>query len=378
MNDDLRESVNRWRLVLGSFSEDALGNAQKGEGFSEDYQEIDKLLDFLYEREYEDERGVRKEGGLDPSQLTVPEWIRKIRRMFPKEVVERLENEALDRYQLTDILTDKKVLESMQPNMNLLKNILALKGRMTGDVLETAKRIVKTVVDELTKKLENDVKRSFSGRKDKNSSSTFKSAKNFDFKKTIRKNLKNYDGDRKSIVLENVYFNNRVKRFNPWNIVICVDESGSMMDSVIYSAIMAGIFAKLPVLQVSIVIFDTEVVNLTGYVEDPVEVLMSVQLGGGTDIGKAMQYCESLVETPHRTIMVLVSDLCDGAGYRTMYASTKRIVESGVRLFALTAMDENSQGMYDKNAAKIMAGLGAKVAACTPGSLAGWIAEAMN
>ena len=369
-----RETVNRWRLVLGSFSGEALNSGS--EGFA--YQEINDLLDFLYTREYGDERGVRQEGSLDPSQIIVPEWIRKIRKVFPKEVVERLENDALDRYQLTEILNDKKVLESMQPNMNLLKNILALKNRMKGDVVETAKRIVRQVVDELIKKLENDIRRSFSGKINRSESTTFKISKNFDFKKTVRKNLKNYDSNLKTIVPHNIYFNPRIKRFNPWNIIICVDQSGSMLESVIYSAIMASIFAKLPTLRISLVIFDTNVVDLSGYVDDPVDVLMSVQLGGGTDIGKAMEYCETLMETPVRTMMVMVTDLCDGAGYRPMYTSAKRIIESGAKLFILTGMDEGSQGMVDNNAAKIMAGLGAKVATVTPGSLALWISESMR
>jgi hypothetical protein len=141
---------------------------------------------------------------------------------------------------------------------------------------------------------------------------------------------------------------------------------------------MASIFAKIPLLKISLVIFDTQVVNLSGYVDDPVDVLMSVQLGGGTDIGKAMCYCETLIETPVRTMMVMVTDLCDGAGYRPMYASAKRIIESGAKLFILTGMDEQSQGMVDKNAAKIMAGLGAKVASVTPLSLSAWIAESLK
>ena len=342
------------------------------------YREIDDLMEFLYGREYGEERGVRQEGSLDPSAITVPEWIRKVRRMFPVEVVERLENEALDRYQLTELLTDKRVLETMQPNMNLLKNILALKDRMSGEVVETARRIVRAVAEDLSKKLENEIRQGFSGRLNRSESTTLRMAKNFDFRKTVRKNLKNYDSGRRRLVLERVYFNRRIKRFNPWNIIMCIDQSGSMLESVIYSAVMAGIFTKLPALKINLVIFDTEVVDLSGHADDPVETLMSVQLGGGTDIGKAMNYCETLIETPLRSMLILVTDLCDGAGYRPMYASARRMVESGARLFVLTGMDEQSQGMYDKNAAGIMAGLGARVAAVTPGSLAGWIAQAMN
>jgi predicted metal-dependent peptidase len=371
-----REAVNRWRLILGSFSNDAL--YADGEGGAFAYHEIDELMDFLYSREYGDDRGIRQEGSLDPSQLIVPEWIRKIRKVFPKEVVERLENDALDRYQLSEILTDKKVLESMQPNMNLLKNILSLKNRMQGEVVETAKRIVRQVVEELIKKLESDIQRSFSGKINRSESTTARISKNFDFKKTLRKNLKNYDSGLQTVIPHRIYFNPRLKRFNPWNIIICIDQSGSMLESLIYSAIMASIFAKIPLLKISLVIFDTQVVNLSGYVDDPVDVLMSVQLGGGTDIGKAMGYCETLIETPVRTMMVMVTDLCDGAGYHPMYASAKRIIESAARLFVLTGMDEHSQGMVDKNAAKIMAGLGAKVASVTPLSLTAWISESMK
>jgi predicted metal-dependent peptidase len=249
---------------------------------------------------------------------------------------------------------------------------------MKGDVVETAKRIVRQVAEDLMRQLEQDVRRSFSGKINRCESSVFKVSKNFDFKKTIRKNLRNYDRGLGTIIPHRVYFNPRIKKYNPWNIIMCVDQSGSMLESVIYSAIMAGIFARLPILNISMVIFDTEVVDLSGYVDDPVDLLMSVQLGGGTNIGKAMEYCEGLIQTPARTITVLVSDLCDGYGYTPMYSSTKRIIESGGKLFVLTAMNEQSQGMYDENAARIMAAMGARVASVTPGSLARWVAEAIS
>jgi Mg-chelatase subunit ChlD len=383
------ELTNRWRLILGKFSEQSLGllgnsdessesNESGDSGNAGDYREADDLLDFLYGREYDEERGIRRDGSQDPSQIIIPEWIRRIRSVFPKEICLRLENDALDRYQIFEILTDKKVLESMQPNMNLLKNILTFKDRMKGDVIDTAKNIVRQVAEELTKKLEQDVRRSFSGKINRSESSVFKISKNFDFRKTIIKNLKNYDKDAKRIIPHRVYFNPRIRKYNPWSIIMCVDQSGSMLESVIYSAIMAGIFSRLPILNISMVIFDIEVVDLSGYADDPVDVLMSVQLGGGTNIGKAMEYCEGLIETPKRTIMVLVSDLHDGYGYNPMYNSAKRIIESGAKLFVLTAMDEQSQGMYDENAAKTMAATGAKVASVTPRSLAEWVAYAIK
>jgi predicted metal-dependent peptidase len=340
------------------------------------YQSVDDLMDFLYGREYSDERGIR--GSLGKSSLTVPEWLVKVKAAFPKEVSERLENDALDRYALNEILTDKSVLEKMQPNMNLLKNILAFKGRMRADVLDAAKRIAGRVAEDLAKKLESDIMLSFSNRLDRSRSTAFRTSKNFDFKKTIRKNLKNYDSKENAMVLEKIYFSQRVKRFIPWEIVMCIDQSGSMLESVIYSAVMASIFSRLPVLRVKLVIFDTDAVDLSGYADDPADVLMSVQLGGGTDIGKALRYCEGLIETPLKSILILVSDLCDGAGSTPMYSAARRLIEAGVKVFALTGMDEASQGMYDKHASAIMAALGAKVASVTPGSLAGFIAEAIR
>ncbi|MDR1961381.1 MAG: VWA domain-containing protein, partial [Gracilibacteraceae bacterium] len=286
-----------------------------------------------------------------------------------------LEAHALERYGLTDLLRDASVLSRLEPNMTLLKQILSLKNMMQGEVLDTARRIVRQVVDDLTRKMQTEIRSAIMGRRDRNRSTLFRCAKNFDMKKTIRKNLKNYDRERDCLVVERVFFHRNVERMNPWHIVICVDESGSMLDNVIHSAVMAGIFAGLPVLSVKLVIFDTNIVDLSDYVRDPVEALMSVQLGGGTDIGRALAYCESLIGTPLRTIVVLVSDLCDGAGYRPMFASARRIVEAGARLICLTALDQSCAGMYDRTAAKHLAALGASVAALTPGRLAGWIGE---
>ena len=158
-------------------------------------------------------------------------------------------------------------------------------------------------------------------------------------------------------------------------MILCVDESGSMLDSVIHSAVMAGIFAKLPMLDVKLVIFDTKVVDLSGYVEDPVETLMSIQLGGGTNIAGALSYCETLIDFPYRTMVILISDLYEGYGYRNLYSVSKGIIESGAKLIALTALDMDANPCYDRHAAASLAGLGAHVGAMTPEELAEWIGK---
>lgn len=371
-------NLNKWRLILGKYSDNQIGFKEGASSLN--YMDMDELLDYLYSREYGEEDGVRRErnGSLDPSNLTVPSWITKIREVFPKETVEILEKHALDKYELTELLTDKEVLEKLEPNKELLKNILQMKHLMKGEILETAKEIVKKVADDITKKLESDVKKAIVGRVNKNKSSLIKSSRNIDYKRTIKANLKNFDTEENRLVVDKVYFNDRVKKYNPWNVIIAVDESGSMLDSVIHGAIMAGIFSKLPMLKTNLVIFDTEVVDLSGYIDDPVTTLMSVQLGGGTNITKALQYCETLIENPHKTMVILVTDLYEGYGYGNMYATAKSIIESGAKLIVLTALDMEATPIYDKDAAQKMASLGAKVGAMTPGGLSEWIAKIIS
>lgn len=368
------EQLNKWRLILGKYSSEQLPFDDDGTGIR--YVELEDVLDFLYSREYGEEDGVRQQtGGSDGSSLTVSEWINKIRGLFPKETVEIMEKQALDRYGMTELLTDKDVLARLEPNQELLKTILQLKGSMNQDVLAEARKIIRHVVDDLTKKLEQDIRQSIIGRVDRNRTSPVKSSRNFDIKKTIAKNLKNYDRENNRLVLERVYFNARVKKYNTWRVIIAVDESGSMMDSVIHSAVMAGIFAALPMLDTKLVIFDTNVVDLSGYVDDPVETLMSVQLGGGTDIGKAVSYCDTLIDNPDRTIVVLITDLYEGGNVGNLYAATRGIIEAGSKMIVLTALDMNANPNYNRNIAADMVRLGANVAAMTPNQLAEWVAD---
>ncbi len=368
------ERLNKWRLILGKYSSEQLSFSDDGTGIR--YVELEDVLDFLYSREHGEEDGVRQQtGGSGGSSLTVSEWINKIRGLFPKETVEIMEKQALDRYGMTELLTDKDVLAKLEPNQELLKTILQLKGSMNQEVLAEAKKIIRHVVDDLTKRLGQDIRQSIMGRVDRNSTSPVKSSRNFDIKKTIAKNLKNYDRENKRLVLERVYFNARVKKYNTWRVVIAVDESGSMMDSVIHSAVMAGIFAGLPMLDTRLVIFDTNVVDLSGYVDDPVETLMSVQLGGGTDIGKAVGYCDTLIDNPDRTIVVLITDLYEGGSVGNLYAATRGIIEAGSKMIVLTALDMNANPNYNRNVAADMVRLGANVAAMTPNQLAEWVAD---
>ena len=362
-------ALNRWRLVLGKQAE--------GEMTLSDVRlsRMDDALDFLYGREAGDD--VRQ-GGLGASSPTVAHWLSEVRTLFPQETAEVLQRHALDRYQLTELLADREVLERLEPNQALLETVLSLKHMMKGPVLETARRIVDKVVRELTQKMEQEVRTSALGKLDRSSRSPVRSIRNLDFKRTIRENLAHFDTANNRLMLEKLHFNGRIKRYNPWRVILCVDESGSMLGSVIHSAVMAGIFAKMPMLDTKLVIFDTSVVDLTGYVGDPVQALMSIQLGGGTDIAGALRHCESLITKPHRTMVVLVSDLCEGGPRKNLYGVARDIIESGAKLIALTALDEHADPAYDRTVGQTMANLGAWVGAMTPAKLADFMAQVMR
>ena len=367
------KSLNRWRLILGSFAEDNIE-------LSSEYSEMDNALGFLYDREYGKESGYadfenddKIKGGKEKSSLTVPIWVAKVKKLFPKNTVEIMQNQALEKYNMTEMLTDENILKEMEPNMELLKNILTFKDMMNGNVKKLAYDIVRKVVEDLKKKLESDIKKVFYGKKLPNSTTSNKIFKNLDVKKTIRNNLKNYNIEDKTIFVDKLYFNQNIKKYNPWHIIILIDESGSMMNSVIYSSIMASIFANLPYLSIKLIIFDTSIVDLTDYVKDPIDVLFKVQLGGGTDIVKALEYAKKITTIPEKTIVLLISDLYDSNDYKYMYKSSKDIIEARSKLFVLPALDYNADSSYDKNAAKQLARIGAKVAAITPNELSKWI-----
>ena len=373
-------TLARWRLVLGRYAKDQLNV-----NMSLEQQRIEDALDFLYSREYRG-RGVRGEddaaqssgGGLDPSQLTVPRWLAEVRELFPKETIAVIEKHALDRYGLTELITDPEILRRLEPSFDLLKMLLTFRGHLKGEVLNEARRIIRNVVEEIKQRLTAEVRRAFSGRRNRFRHGNLKMAQNLDWRGTIRKNLRNFDTARKQMVVDQVLFFSRIQRRLPWRVILCVDQSGSMAGSVIYSAVMAGILSGLPLIDVKLVVFDTSVVDLSGQAEDPVEVLMSVQLGGGTDIGKAMRYCEQLIEDPHRSIVVLISDLCEGAAPGQLLASCRRFREGGAKLLGLAALDENASPSYDVRMAEMLAAAGMDIAALTPKHFAEWLAKTIS
>ena len=307
--------------------------------------------------------------------LNAAEWITKVRTLFPKQTADVLERQALERFNMTELLTDKKVLEEMKPDIALLKTIIQLKHLMNGEVLQAALKIAKQVADDIKQKLDMTIKRSLTGRLDKNTSSVMKCSANLDFKKTIRRNLKNYDKASNQLILKDIYFSGRVKKHNKKRIIIAIDESGSMLGSVIYSAVMAQIISKLPFAEVKLIIFDTSIVDLSDHADDPAQTIMSVQLGGGTDIAKALTYCESLIVTPRDTCVIVVTDLYEGGSEAQLMNVSKNIITSGAHLSFLTALDENADPAYDKATGQRLADMGSFVGGLTPDKLGDYIGK---
>lgn len=364
-------TLSRWRLVLGRYAKRALPlPPDRVEARAE------AALDYLYGREYAG-RGVRH-GSLDPSQLTVPRWLSEVRELFGGETAEIIERHALERYGMTELITDPDVLARLQPNMDLLRAILTFRGQMEGPVLETARRIIRDVVEDLKRRLEQQVRRTLSGRRNRLRHSPLRIAQNFDWRGTIRRNLKHWDRDTQRLIVEDVRFFSRVERRIPWDVIIAVDQSGSMVDSVIHSAVVAGILAGLPAVRIKLILFDTSVVDLSDHADDPVEVMMSVQLGGGTNIGQAVAYAETLIERPSRSVFILVSDFYEGGSPKVLISNVRRLAEAGVTLLGLAALDERAQPSYDRQTAEQLAGAGMEIGALTPKGLAEWLVKTIS
>lgn len=371
------ESLRRWRLMLGRYATQPLSSAQ----FQASDWKLDQALEYLYGREYEGRGLTRPSGGagsLDPSQLRAIDWLNQSRKLFPKDVFERMQTQAIERYQLNDLLSDPSVLRSLDASPGLARALLGLRGRLSGQMRDAVREIIQKTVDDITRRLKSDFVNALVGRRNRQRRSEVENAQNFDARATIQANLKNYDADRGQLVIRRPLFNTRVKRNLPWDVVLCVDQSGSMMDSVIYSAVIAGIMSALPTVRVKLVVFDTSVVDLTHLAQDPVEVLLTVQLGGGTDIGRAVRYCESLITNPQRTVFALISDFEEGAMPGPLLAAVQRMAQARVKLLGLAALDESANPVFDRQMAQRLANQGMHVAALTPTHFAQWLAEVMN
>lgn len=368
--------AERWRLLLGEAGEACLGPGGAG-------MPMDRALAWLYGRDDPQPQGgadprdaLDRHGGSEASQLTVPEWINEIHELFPKETIERLERDAIERYGIDEVVTNPEVLERATPNPALLQAVLRTKHLMNPQVLALARQLVAKVVQELIEKLARQVQRAFGGRRRPQRLSLTGAAAQFAARQTLRRNLRHYDTERRRLVIQRPLFHVTAQRtLEPWQVLLLVDQSGSMLGSVIHAAVTAACLWGLPGVKTHLIAFDTEVIDLTENVTDPVAVLMGVQLGGGTHIGHAVGYAAERIEVPRRAIVVVISDFFEGMAEHVLVNHVRALVAQGTQVLGLAALDERADPVYDHALAARLVEAGAHVGAMTPGQLAAWLAE---
>ncbi|SET20933.1 vWA domain-containing protein [Thorsellia anophelis] len=370
MNKITNPGILRWRLLLGEAAKSNLGQLDEG------YLKIDAALEWLYGQDPSKTEQGERSADLGDSRLTVPEWINEINELFPKEVIERLEKDAIELYGIDEVVTNLEVLERIEPSETLLKAVLHTKHLMNPDVLAAARKLVQAVVKQIMDRLAKEIRQSFSGTRDRNKPSSIKIARNFDFKRTVKTNLHRFDAKTKKLYIDSPAFMSRVKKHTEkWDLFLLVDQSGSMVSSVIHSAVMAACLWQLPGMKTHLIAFDTQIVDLTSNVNDPVELLMKVQLGGGTHINKAVAYTQSRISNPSRSLIVIISDFYEGGSESDLVRIVQTAVQAGTKVLGLAALDSTAHPNYDKALATRLVAVGAQIGAMTPGQLATWLAE---
>lgn len=318
---------------------------------------IDKTLEALYNTD--------RKGGLGPSSPNVARWLGDIREYFPGTVVQVLQQDALQRLNLTSMLTEPEMLETVVPDVHLVANLMSLGRLIPEKTKATARQVVAKVVDELIRKLAAPTQQAITGSLNRSTRNRRPRHNEINWNATIQKNLKHYQQEYNTIIPETRIGYGR-KRKAMKDIVLCLDQSGSMGTSVVYSGIFGAVMASIPSVQTKMVVFDTAVADLTEDLQDPVELLFGVQLGGGTDIQLALGYCQQIITRPADTVLVLITDLYEGGPDEAMHKKAAQLVASGVQVITLLALNDDGAPYYHHENAKHFASLGIPVFACTP------------
>ena len=372
------EALTRWRLILGRRAEQAnpafrLGDRRDGDESGDaplqralpagiGLTALDRALSFVYDSN-------ERFGGTGDSAPYVPQWLEQMRALFNQSTLAMVQRDAFERTGLAELLLQPEIAPRLQPDVRLAATILSFKEQIPDEVKQTARDLIRQVVDELRRKLETQIVQTIIGALQRNRYSPIRSARNLDWRRTLKSNLKNYLPERKTIIPERLYFWANEKRYRDWQIIILVDQSGSMANSAIYASLMACIFASLQVLETHLVVFDTSIVDLTPYLSgDPVELLFSLQLGGGTDIAQAVAYGASLVKRPEKCIFVLITDLFEGGDEAALLTRLRALRESKVQVLCLLAL-EDGKPQYDRSLARQVAALDIPTVAATPNKL---------
>ncbi|GCE12283.1 vWA domain-containing protein [Tengunoibacter tsumagoiensis] len=360
MSIDETERLRRWRLALGKDAEGeqgGLGDGANGMSLSKRDLGMDKTLEALYNSE--------RSAGLGSSAPNVARWLGDIRTYFPTSTVRIMQQDALQRLNLTSMLMEPELLEQVEPDVHLVSSLLSLSKVIPEKTKETARMVVRKVVDELERKLTNPMLQAVRGSLNRATRNYRPRPNEIDWDRTIRLNLKNYLPEYNSIIAERLVGHGH-KRSALRDIVLCVDQSGSMASSLVYSSIFGAVLATLKAVSTRMIVFDTAVVDLTDDLQDPVDLLFGTQLGGGTDINRALAYCQQIITRPNQSILVLITDLYEGGNEREMLKRAAELVGSGVQIVCLLALSDDGAPGYDHRTASEFAKLGIPTFACTP------------
>ena len=354
--------VARWRLILGREAKElSLGADGR-------IARIEQLVGFL-------DTGRAGEAGAGSDGLSVPEWVEGVTELFPRQVREVMEREFIRRRGIGELLEQPEVLERIEPNVDLVKTILTHKDLLTENTRALARRIIEKVVEDLKRSMQLQVESALTGAIRRDRHSPRRSYRNLDLTTTVRRNLRHFDRRTERLIVDRIYYFAAERNRRPWHIVIAVDQSGSMLESAIYSAVMASIFHELPSVRTSLFLFDTRVVDLSDQVGQPVDVLLQVQLGGGTSIAGALRYASQLVREPGRTIVVLITDFFEGGPEDDLVRQTEDLTQSGVRMIGLGALGSDARPAYNQSTARKLKKVGMDVLVCTPERLAECMAQ---
>lgn len=368
MSDEERD--RRWTLALGTEAEEGAAP------LSDSDRRMSQALSALYG----DESAGKGRGGLGGSAPRVAKWLGDIRDFFPTPVVQVIQKDAFERKGLRQMLLEPEFLATVEADVNLVADLVALRGVMPEKTKETARAVIAKVVEELMAQLERRTAEAIRGALDRSRRTNRPRFADIDWPRTIRANLSHYQPEHRTVVPERLIgFMRQQRRIVDLDeVILCVDQSGSMASSVVYASIFAAVMASLPVVATKLVCFDTAIVDLTEELADPVEVLFGVQLGGGTDINRAVAYCEDRIERPAKAHLVLITDMYEGGDAAALVDRLARLVVAGVNVVVLLALTDSGRPSYDPNLAAKVAALGIPVFACTPDQFPDLMATALR
>ena len=354
-----RDRLTRWRLVLGGDDADGVrGAGGDAIGLGTDDEARDRALRELYD-------GDRK-GGMGRSSPRVARWLGDIRTYFPSSVVKVMQSDAMDRLGLRHLLLEPEMLEAVEPDMSMVTTLIGLGGALPAESRESARQVVRKVTSQLEERLAAKTREAVTGALDRSARTRRPRARDIDWNRTIAANLKHYLPEHRTVVPERlVGFGRRTTQVQR-EIVLCIDQSGSMAESIVYSSVFGAVLASVRSVATRLVVFDTAVVDLTDELDDPVDLLFGVQLGGGTDINQAIAYCQERITRPSDTIFVLISDLYEGGIEDEMLRRARELVDAGVTCVALLALSDSGAPSYDADHAAALSALGVPAFACTP------------